>query len=166
MTRLRIKRVYRFECFSPEGESLWVREIENLVPTEGLNYALTAIIGAGTVYMGLINAAGFTTLAATDTAAQIGGSNGWAEATGYSQSVRQTVTFGTVTAGVVSNVLSPCSFTANANFSLYGGFLVTSSTKNGTSGKILGEAAGLVSPTTVLSGAMLTGVVTLTLVSD
>src|SRR4051812_14332533 len=63
----------------------WVEEVPNLVTTEGLNDLLTKYLKGSSYtaawFVALVNNAGFSAFANGDTAAQIGGSNGWAEAT-------------------------------------------------------------------------------------
>lgn len=144
----------------------WVEEVQNLVTTEGKNDQLTQYFKGssytGAFYVGLINNAGFSALAVGDTAAQIGGSNGWAEATTYSESVRQTVTLGSASAGSIDNTASKAVFSINGTVTIYGGFVATVSTKSGTTGKLYGEAA-FSSTRSVISGDTLTVTVTLTL---
>lgn len=140
-----LRNTYRFEARDKFGRLKWVEEVTNLVTTQGLNDLLTKYFKGSSYtaafFVGLINNAGFSALAAGDTAAQIGGSNGWAEATSYDESVRQTLTLGTASAGSIDNSASKAVFTISATITIKGAFVVTSSTKGGTSGVLYGEAA-------------------------
>ncbi len=162
---LAIRNVYKFEARDKDGNLKWIEEVPNLTVTQGLNDLLTKYF-KGSAYTaawfcGLIDNASFSALAAGDTAAQIGGSNGWAEATAYSESVRQTVTLGSASAGSIDNTASKCVFTINGTVTIKGAFVVSNSTKSGTSGVLYGEAA-FGTARSLLSGDTLTVTVTLT----
>lgn len=143
---IKIHSRYRFECREyAGGPLLWVAFIKNLTTTQGLNDNLTKYLKGASYtaawYVGLVDNASFSAFAAGDTAAQIGGSNGWLESTAYSESVRQTLTLGSASAGSIDNTGSPAVFTMNTSGTLNGGFLVSSSTKGGTSGVLFSEGA-------------------------
>ena len=173
---LEVHNVYRFVARGPvkgadgrwRRKCKWVEEVRNLTTTEGLNDLLTKYFKGSsytaTWYMGLVNNAGFTAFAAGDTAAQIGGTNQWAETGGYSESVRQTVTLGTAAAGSISNSASKCVFSINTTVTVHGAFIDSSSVKLGTSGVLYGEAA-FSADRSLLSGDTLTVQVTLTAAS-
>lgn len=170
LTQLKLKNIWKFRAYSRAGgELLWTERVENLIPTEGLNNALSKLYKASAYtaawYVGLVSNVGFVTFAAGDTAAQIGGSNGWAEATAYAETVRQTLTLGAVSAGSVNNSASLASFTINSPIVLKGGFLSTSATKSGTAGVLGGEAAFNEGNQTLASGNIITVEVTLTAAS-
>lgn len=162
---LRIKNTYRFEARDAQGRLKWVEEVENLTVTQGLNDLLSKYFKGSSYtaawFVGLINNASFSALAAGDTAAQIGGSNGWIEATAYSESVRQTLTLGSASAGSIDNSASKAVFSINGTITINGAFVVSSSTKTGTSGVLYGEAS-FGSARSLLSGDTLTITVTLT----
>lgn len=157
--------IYRFEARDALGNLKWVEEVRNLTVTEGLNDILTQYFKGSSYtagwFVGLINNAGFSALAAGDTAAQIGGSNGWAESAGYSNSTRPALTLGSASAGSIDNTASKAVFTINTTVTIYGGFVVNNSTKSGTSGKIYGEAA-FSTTRSLLNGDTLTVTVSLT----
>lgn len=106
----------------------------NGMTTVGLNALASAELGGGTQfttwYMGLIDNAGFSALAIGDTAAS---HTGWTELTGYSESTRQALTFGSPSGGIIATS-SPCSFTANTSIAVKGAFIISNSAKSGTTG--------------------------------
>jgi hypothetical protein len=143
----------------------WEEEIPNLVTTEGKNDLLTQYLKGSaytaTFYVGLVDNAGFTAYAAGDTAAQIGGTNGWAESTAYSNANRVTWTGGTASGGSIDNSASVAAFNINATKTIRGAFLDTNNVKAGTSGKLYGEA-DFASARSVLNGDTLNVTVTCT----
>ncbi len=167
-SRVAISKIFRFTCTNPDGSVAWVEEVRNITPNETLN-AMLAVFWTGFTspmawYMLLVDNAGFTAFAAADTAAQIGGSNGWAEFTTYSEIVRQTVVWGGVSGESVDNSASPCSFTISTGGTLKGGALVTSATKSGTGG-ILGAEAAFMTTHVVTIGQVIMVQVTNTMAS-
>jgi hypothetical protein len=154
------KGVYRIECIAPDGEVKWVAETPNLVVNVGLQDMNTKYF-TGTTYtatwfIGLYGAAASNTPAASDTAAS---HIGWTEIVPYSNATRPAATFGTATTAnpsVISNTASPASFTINATATVGGAFLISNSTKSGTTG-ILFSASDFQSPgdRTVASGDVL-----------
>ena len=145
----------------------WTEEVHNLVTTEGKNDQLTQYF-KGSAYtaaffIGLVNNAGFTAYAAGDTAAQINGTNGWAEGVPYSNSTRVAWVGGTASGGSIDNTASVAVFSINATQTVRGAFVATSSAKNGTAGKLYGEA-DFSAARSVLSGDSLQVSATYTLV--
>lgn len=137
----------------------------NLVTTEGKNDTLTQYFKGSaytaTWFVGLVNNTGFTQFLAADTAVQINGTNQWTEWTNYSESVRQTLTLGTPSAGSVDNSASKATFTQNNSGTLNGAFVVSSNTKAGTSGKLYAEGS-FSSIRSVVSSDVITVTCTLT----
>lgn len=162
------RKMMKFECHDKDGNLLWTETIYNRVPTEGLNDALTkhlkGVAYTAAWFCGLVNDAGFSAFAAGDTAAQIGGSNGWTELTSYTQATRPALVLGTASGGSIDNVASVAVFTINATVNLHGGFIVSSSTKGGTGGVLYGEGA-FASVQPAIAGNTITMTVVLTLVS-
>ena len=74
---------YHVQCHGADGKLKWEDDIENVVCTEGKNFALDQILG-GTAFvaafLGLISSVSYTAIVAGDTMAQIAGTNGWKEA--------------------------------------------------------------------------------------
>lgn len=132
------------EIFDSLGKLKYKEVAKNLVVNQGKNNLLNVYFSDGTQtassswFMGLISNSGFTGIVAGDTAAS---HSGWAEFTGYSQSTRPL--WGQVApgSGVTSITNStPATFDITASGTLKGGFIITNSTKGGTSG-ILWAAA-------------------------
>jgi hypothetical protein len=143
----------------------WEEAVENLVTTEGKNDLLTNYL-KGSAYtaaffIGLVDNANFTAYVAGDTAAQINGTNGWKEGVPYSNATRPAWTGGTAAAGSIDNSGSPAAFNINATLTVRGAFLVTTSAKSGTTGKIYGEA-DFTAARSVLSGDTLNGTIACT----
>ena len=73
---------------------------------------------------------------------------GWTEIVPYSNATRPAATFGTATTAnpsVQTNSASPASFTINATATVGGAFLVSNSTKSGTTG-VLFSASDFTAP--------------------
>lgn len=132
---------YLIECFDKNGKLKWVEEIHNLITNVGLDDVLDKYL-KGSAYtagffVGLTD--GTPTVAAGDT---MSSHAGWAEVAAYSESVRQTLTLGSVSSQSVDNSASKASFSINADTTTIGGaFIVTNSTKGGTSGTLYGVGA-------------------------
>jgi hypothetical protein len=145
---------YIFQCLDKDGKLKWEDVAPNLVVNVGLQdmnakYFLGSAYTA-TWFIGLITGPGSgTTIVAADNA---GTHTGWAENTGYSNATRPTASFGTATLAdpsVISNSVASggtlASFSINASSTIAGAFLISNSTKGGTTG-ILFSASDFTSP--------------------
>ena len=98
----KMKAHYHVECIGPDGKSKWVEEMDNIIPNVGLDEILDKVWkGSGYTaahYVGLTD--GTPTVAAGDT---MSSHAGWSEVVAYSESVRQTLTLGTVSSQSVDN---------------------------------------------------------------
>lgn len=143
-----LKNLYSFEKWE-NVNGLWVKKAVtramNIVPTQGLNEIQkefwTGNVYVASFFVGIIPAAGFTTVALTDTAAQINGTNGWTEFVGYSEAVRQILSMGSPMSGAIDNSASQAVFTVTANFTLQGGFVATVNGKGSTGGLLIGATS-------------------------
>lgn len=133
--------LYVVEAHDAEGNLLWREEVPNLVTTAGLNDSLDKHFKAAGYtaawYVGLTD--GTPTFAAGDTASSHAG---WTEVTAYDEAARQALTLGTVSGGSVDNSASKAVFTISANTTVIGGaFVISVSTKGGSTGVLYGGAA-------------------------
>lgn len=132
------KNVYKVECFDKHGNLKWFEETPNTVVNVGLDDVLDKYLKGSTYtaafYVGL---KGTGSIAAGDTMASHAG---WSEITAYTESVRQTLTLGTVSSQSVDNSASKATFSINGTATVAGAFIVTDSTKGGTSGTLYGAA--------------------------
>lgn len=140
---------YVVECFDADGKLKWRDTIDNLVTTEGKNYALDSFLAGASYtavwYIGLIGSTSYTAVAVGDTAAQINGTNGWKESgssvvPAYSQSTRPQASFSAAAAGSKS-LSSAASFSITSSGTVKGCFLASASAKEAITGKLY--SAGL-----------------------
>lgn len=153
---------YEVECYDKDGNLRWREEFENLVTTVGKNKLLTNLLSGGsgaTQYVGL---KGTGTALAADTMASHAS---WLELGGaqpaFSESARQAFVPGAVAAGSVDNTASKAVFTIDATVTIYGAFLVDSSTLDGTTGTLYG-VGDFASSRSVFSGDTVNVALTLT----
>lgn len=146
---IRAGGVFKIQCLDKDGSLKWESESHNLVVNVGLKDMnekyFTGSAYTAAWYIGLYGAASSNNPAAGDTAASHAG---WTEVTTYSQATRPAATFGTSTTAdpsVISNSGSPASFSINGTTTVGGAFLISNSTKGGTTG-ILFSAADFASP--------------------
>lgn len=151
---------YTIECRDSEGNLKWTLEPKNLVVNEGLQDMNAKYFkGSGYTaawYIGLYGAAASNNPTANDTAAS---HPGFTEIVPYSNATRPAATFGTATTAnpsVQTNSANPAAFNINATATVGGAFLISNSTKSGTSG-VLFSASDFTSPgdRTVASGDVL-----------
>ena len=134
---------YTLECIGADGQVKWTETIDNLVTTAGKNDALDKYLAGSAYtaawYLGLIDSTSYSAVAAGDTSASHAG---WTENTGYSQGARPTAAWSAASAGAKA-LSSAATFTINANATIKGCFLISNSTKAGTTGILY--SAGLFS---------------------
>jgi len=111
----------------------WLRG-KNAIVTVALNDLLEVYFKSGTAkpswFLGLIDDANFDELAAGDS---MGSHAGWQEFTAYDEAARQAWTPGTVSGGNINNP-APAVVTITTGGTLKGAFLVSNSTKGGSTG--------------------------------
>jgi hypothetical protein len=132
------RNVYKVECFDSNGNLKWVEETPNTVVNAGLDDLLDKYLKGSTYTAAFyVWLKGTGSIAAGDTMASHAG---WSEITAYSEGVRQTLTLGTVSSQSVDNSASKAAFSINGTATVAGAFVVTDSTKGGTSGTLYGVA--------------------------
>jgi hypothetical protein len=156
------------QCFDKDGNLKWEAECPNLVVNGGLQdmnnkYFLGSAYTAAW-YIGLYGAGASNTPAAGDTSASHAG---WTEVTPYSQATRPACTFATPTTAnpsVATNSASPAVYSINATQTVGGAFLISNSTKGGSTGTLY-SASDFTSPgdRSVVSGDTLNVTYTLSL---
>lgn len=119
-----------------KGELLGIYDFKNAVTNAGKN-AILGIMFAGTTqittwYMGLIDSSGYTALAAGDTMASHAG---WNEFTSYSESTREEWVEA-APSGQAIGTSTVAEFTMSGSGTIKGGFIVSNSTKGGTTGTL------------------------------
>jgi hypothetical protein len=146
--RLGLGGKVKLTCTNPDGSIAWedtadmaLHKDGNGVTTAGQNYLLSVGFRDQTKltpwYLGLVNNASFSAFAAADTASSHAG---WIESTDYSEGVRQTWTPTTESGGSQAGTGSQ-SFSINGTVTIKGIFLISNSTKGGTTGTLYGTAA-------------------------
>lgn len=158
---LKLENVYFVECFGPDGKLKWADDIHNMVVYAGLNDLLDKYLKGSSYtaawYVGLTGAS--PTPANADTMSSHGG---WTDDATYSNATRPALTLGTVASQSVDNSASKAVFTINGTATIGGAFVVSNSTKSGTTGTLYGVGAFTGGNKSVGSGDTLNVTVTLT----
>jgi len=128
------------ECFDKDGNLKWREDNENLVVNVGLQDMNTKYFSGSaytaTWYIGLYGAGASNTPAASNT---MSSHAGWTENTSYSNATRPQAVFGTATTAnpsVISNSASVAVFNIDGTTTVGGAFLVSNSTKGGSTGTL------------------------------
>lgn len=123
-----------------DGKVIDEEILKNLVVDQGLNYLLSVSLAAGSQlsswYLGIFE--GNYTPVPTDTAATIAANS--TECSAYAGGARKPWTPGAVASKSVSNSASRGDFVFNATKTIYGAFLISNATINGTSGTLFSAA--------------------------
>lgn len=137
----RPKGKFIIEHFNKDGKLLGVYEVPNGIVDVGLNHILETEFNGGTPittwYIGLIDNASFSALAAGDT---MGSHAGWIENSDYDEATRPEWTAGTAAARSITNAVT-VDFTMNSTETIKGIFITSNNTKGGTTGTLWSTAA-------------------------
>jgi hypothetical protein len=148
--------VYVAECYDSKGNLKWSDTINNTVTTAGKNSLLDVYLRnqtqIATWYFGLISSISYSAIAVGDT---IASHSGWTEAgsnvPNYSESVRQTAAWSAASSGSISTSAA-AAFSITSSGTLKGAFLISNSTKNGTTGVLYSAGLFTVGDKVVSSG--------------
>jgi hypothetical protein len=168
---VKLRARWDFQCFDKDGNLKWEDYCDpNIFVNEGLDDVLEEYYNGSAYtaahYIGLVDNAGFTAYAAGDTAAQIGGSNGWAEDTTYSDANRPTYNPAAAASQSIDNSASKASFSINGSATIRGAFCITDNTKGGTAGTLISESDFTGGNRSVQSGDTLEVTLTVTAADD
>lgn len=134
---------YHVECIGADGQVKWRDQFDNLVTTVGKNDMLDKHLAGSAYtaawYLGLISSTGYSAINAADTASSHAG---WTESTAYSDSTRIAASWASASSGSKA-LSSAAAFAINGTATIKGAFLISNSTKGGTTGILF--SAGLFS---------------------
>lgn len=132
---------FDIKCVRPDGKVRWRDKAKNGVTNTALNSVLDVYLGNQTQiaswYIGLVDNSGFSAFAAADTASS---HSGWSETTAYTESTRPQWSPAAASSQSVTNT-STVDFSINATKTIRGLFLISNSTKGGTSGTLFSTAS-------------------------
>jgi hypothetical protein len=154
------RAIFHFECHDAKGNLKWTDTITNVVTTEGKNAILATMFGATAKASWFVGLKGAGAAAVGDTAATHAA---WAEVhTQYSEGARPAYAPGTAASGSLNNSASKAVFTFTGSATVAGAFLISNSTKGGTTGTLY-NAGDFSASRTVAAGDTLSVTVTLTI---
>ncbi len=140
MRKAKFRGHYKVTCYRTDGTIKWVEEGHNDITNFGLDQILgimfVQLAQISNWFMGLIDSVSFSAVADADL---MNSHSGWIESTKYSESARPTITFDTVTSQK-TETLPSVSFTSTEFQTLKGVFIVSNSTKGGTTGTLWATA--------------------------
>lgn len=135
MNNLTIGGYFTIECRDKDGRLKWSDRLKNGVCNAGLTDLLDVYLrqqANSTWYIGLIDNSGYSAIAAADTSASHAG---WTESTDYTAATRQAWGPSAAASQSITNG-SAVSLTMNATKTIKGAFLISNSTKGGSTGTL------------------------------
>lgn len=133
---------FQIEHLDKDGNVKGTYDFPNDITNQGKNDIFDIMFSDGTQiansswFIGLISNSGYSALAAADTMASHAG---WTEFTGYTQATRVAWGAGEPASQSITNA-SPATFDVNASGTVKGVFVVSNSTKGGTTGRLWATA--------------------------
>jgi len=150
--------IYTATCYDKSGNLKWESRFDNTVTTQGKNHLLDTYLAGSTytakVFLGLISSAGYSGVAAGDTA---NSHAGWTEFTSYSQSTRRPPSFSAASSGSKATSTATA-FSIDGSGTVKGAFLMantgtgSAATKSGFSGSLYSAGLFTVGDKSVTSG--------------
>lgn len=141
ISKLPLRGRYHAQLFDKNGNLKADLSGPNGITDVGLNAILDIMFHADTQvttwYVGLIDNAGFSALAAADT---MSSHAGWAESTAYTEAARVEWTEGAASSRSITNGTT-MDFSINATVTINGIFVTSVSTKGGTTGTLWATAS-------------------------
>lgn len=135
-----------------DGELLSDEVVHNLMPIEGMNYALNAMLKGGTTYNTWYIALYEGNYVPNDSATMSNIVSAATECTAYTEGARQALTLGTAANGAITNANNVAEFSMNATKTVYGCFISRTSVKNDNSNPPLLSVVRFSSAKAVVSG--------------
>ncbi len=166
---LGLENIWEVVCYDSNGAEKWREKNKNLVTTAGANYVLDGgFDGATQITAWYVGLKGAGTPVIADTMAS---HSTWTElvhTTKYSQTVRPTLTLGSITGTTTSsidNVGNLATYSINATSTVAGAFVVSNDASSSATAGTLYGVVDFSSSRAVISGDTLTVTVTLTAAS-
>ncbi len=133
---------YAFECHDKHGRFKWAEVIKNLVTTIGksdlLDKYLAGSAYSATWFIGLIDNASYTAIAAADT---MGSHAGWIENNEYDEAARPAVSWAAASGGVKAASAATVFTIDPTGATIKGAFMASITTKGGTTGILYSASA-------------------------
>lgn len=132
---------YAFECYDKHGRFKWAEVTKNLVTTQGKNDLLDKYLGVVVSvgwYIGLIDNASYTAIAAADTMASHAG---WIENVEYDEAARPAVSWSAAAAGVKAASAATVFTIDPTGATIKGAFMTSITTKGGATGILYSASA-------------------------
>jgi len=164
-----LKNIWEVVCYGSDGQEKWREVNKNLVTTAGANHVLDGTFKSGTqITSWFVGLKGAGTPVIADTMASHGSWTELVHTTKYSQTVRQTLTLGSITGTTTStcdNSSNKATYSINATSTVAGAFVVSNNASASATAGTLYGVVDFASSRDVISGDTLEVTVTLTAAS-